>query len=252
MPCPMHVLHELPVCTLASPISPSNPSTQSINFQMLEYHFQPRGSTLRSTRGCTNSLTLASSILHQGYTTNLITHSSQFLQICTCLTHVSSQQTDLRTHIPRTDTTSTPHHPVPFSPTPFALGFQPSPLPAPSSSRPPSIKTTLRPQIHDEKVTATLLQLRDSWNTRSGRNPLSLSLHTIIVPIPPTLPTSNAASSLPHRPNQPQLKIELHPTLPYPALPVPSTHPIQIHHQMLLRIADEPALAITNRGCASQ
>lgn len=37
--------------------------------------------------------------------------------------------------------------------------------------------TTLRPQIHDEKVTATLLQLRDSWNTRSGRNPPSPHHH---------------------------------------------------------------------------
>lgn len=96
-------------------------------------------------------------------------------------------------------------------------------------------------------IIATPRFLEHSLRTKS-----SLSLHTIIVPIPPTLPTSNAASSLPHRPNQPQLKIELHPTLPYPALPLPSTHPIQIHHQMLLRIADEPALAITNRGCASQ
>lgn len=221
MPCPMHVLHELPVCILASPISPSNPSTQSINFQMLEYHFQPRGSTLRSTP---EAVPIPSLSHHQfcikGIPQILLRiPRNSFRSAHVSPTYPHNKRISAHTfHAPTPH--PLPHHPVPFSPTPFALGFQPSPLPAPSSSRPPSIKTTLRPQIHDEKVTATLLQLRDSWNTRSGRNPLSLSLSTpsssqFHQPFPPPMPHHRSHTDL-INPNS-----KSNSTLPYPTLPCP-------------------------------
>jgi hypothetical protein len=190
----MHVLHELPVCILASPISPSNPSTQSTNFQMLEYHFQPRGSTLRSTP---EAVPIPSLSHHQfcikGIQQILLRiPRNSFRSAHVLPTYPHNKRISAHTfHAPTPH--PLPHHPVPFSPTPFALGFQPSPrtpLPVPSSSRLPSIKTNTpasdpRRKSH-RNIIATPRFLEHSLPTKSSLSTTSSSQfhHSLPPPMP--------------------------------------------------------------------